>query len=266
MTQIRVHELASELNVSTQQVLAILSEVGQKVRGPSTVIGVSAAAKIRARLRSERAGRAGATPKSTSAAGSPISTTTEVEESPIAVSGAAGAPPTAASNFAQSLFLPPVAPPTPAVAPLTVGAFANPFAVTTAMKSAPNRSIAAMPPEPPPTHPVRGVVNRTAPVLPETVIEPEPNYDQDWQARGINAADRELWERAGLRPVEAAMADRCNSAGIAAADLSKKLSGRTALQRLREGEASTSVWARLREAEQQPRRVGTKLTGRFQLN
>jgi len=264
LTQIRVHELASELNVSTQEVLAILSEVGQKVRGPSTVIGVSAAAKIRARLRSERAGQqAAAVPRSTSSARTSISTTTVVDEPPGAVRSASTV---AANNLAQSLFLPPVAPPTPAAAPPTVGAFANPFAVATATKSAPNRPIAAMPSEPPATHPVRGVVNRVAPVLAEPVVEPEPNYDEVWQARGINAADRESWERAGLHPAEAAMADRCNSAGIDPADLSQKLSGRTALQRLRDGEASTSVWARLREAEQQPRRVGTKLTGRFQLN
>jgi hypothetical protein len=87
-----------------------------------------------------------------------------------------------------------------------------------------------------------------------------------WEQRGISEAGQQVWLESGLRPTEAELADRCQAVGITPSDLSMKLSGRTSLQRLRDGEATTSVWARIREAEQQPGRLGTKLTGRFQLS
>jgi hypothetical protein len=258
LTQIRVHELASELNVSTQEVLSYLTELGKKVRGPSTVIGVSLAARIRGRFRASRptAGQARAEASSTAA---PV----RAEMRSDAGTEMAGAPvQQVIPHIGSSLFLPPVAPAPAVVAKPSGAAFANPFAVPTtaapaSSRPAPRAAAHAAP---------RAVVNRVAPVPPPVSQEPEPNYDELWNARGISDSDRDNWESAGLRPAEAALADRCDAAGIAPDDLGKKLSGRTALQRLRDGEATTSVWARLREAEQQPRRVGTKLTGRFQLS
>ncbi|MET3805796.1 hypothetical protein ABIB25_002800 [Nakamurella sp. UYEF19] len=111
------------------------------------------------------------------------------------------------------------------------------------------------------------MVDRLAQVPPPVpIVAEEPDHEAAWEQRGISAEDREVWVAAGLRLTEADLADRCLSADITPAELSMKLSGRTTLQRLRDGEASTSVWARIREAEQQPRRAGTKLTGRFQLS
>ena len=269
MTQIRVHELASELNVSTQQVLSILEDLGKKVRGPSTVIGVSAAAKVRGRFRASKPAPVVSLGESRSELSHerpldvlPSSTTSDDVSAP-AVQRSSVATPVAASAQ-SSLFLPPVAPAAAPTAPRTTGAFANPFAVPSATAKTtrpPARPVPSMPQQP------RGPGNRVSstPVAP-VVAPPEPDHDAEWERRGISKADQETWLANGLRPSESGMADRCASADIAPTDLGKKLSGRTALQRLRDGEASTSVWARIREAEQQPRRAGTKLTGRFQLS
>src|ERR1700712_3032456 len=248
LTQIRVHELASELNVSTQQVMSLLADLGKKVRGPSTVVGASDAAKVRGRSRAPRS--------------------TDAVEPAAEPAGGARTPQTAAV-ISQSLFLPPVAPPAqPVVAPSTA-AFANPFAVP-ASTAAPTIPPQAAPPSqtaPRAAVPVdaRAVVNAATPSLSEPVVV-QIDHDATWDLQGISKADRDAWCAAGMRPTEAELAGRCQSVGIAPSELSMKLSGRTSLQRLRDGEASTSVWARIREAEQQPGKAGTKLTGRFQLS
>ena len=255
MTQIRVRELASELNVSTQDVQEILEGLGKKVRGPSTVIGVSAAAKVRARFRLPRtvtslaAVTAVAAPLETTVTGATEMAMPQLTEMPLP----------AAAAISQSLFLPPVAPTAPLTAARSTAAFANPFAVPQT-RPAPARPAGRLPVPPPP----RAVPNRVPTAA--VVAEPEPDYAAEWDRRGFAKADQAAWIENGLRPAEAGLADRCQSADIAPTDLPKKLSGRTALQRLRDGEASTSVWARIQEAEQQPRRAGTKLTGRFQLS
>ncbi len=251
MTQIRVHELASELNVSTQQVMSLLEDLGKKVRGPSTVIGASDAAKVRARSRASKVQAAGPTAVAEPAgAGRPV-----VADAPGVLS--------------QSLFLPPVAPPTAPTVTRSTAAFANPFALPTAgAAAAPPTTTAApsaasaVPPVPAQSH---GVVNRVAPEPTELVVE-QPDHAAGWERRGFSEAEQEVWRAGGLRPAEAELAGRCQAVGIAPSELSMKLSGRTSLQRLRDGEATTSVWARIREAEQQPGRAGTKLTGRFQLS
>ncbi len=269
LTQIRVRELASELNVSTQEVLSFLEELGKKVRGPSTVIGVSAAAKIRGRFRLPRSTSIQpAISASISGTGQSAAPTTPDQQATSGVLPVVSRPAVSVretQEFGNSLFLPPVAPPIANVTPATAaGAFANPFAVPTAPFVSPVTSRQVRPAAVPAQS--RGPATRVAPAPPKIETEPEVNYDADWEARGISAADRESWQAAGLRPAEAGLVGLCNSAGIAASDLGTKLSGRTALQRLRDGEATTSVWARIREAEQQPRRTGTKLTGRFQLS
>ena len=245
LTQIRVHELASELNVSTQQVLSLLEDLGKKVRGPSTVIGVSDAAKVRARCRAPR-------------------TQAAVLE-PLAEAVGSGRPsgPDAPGVLSQSLFLPPIAPVAAATIAPSNAAFANPFALPTAGAAAPVRTSEVSSPVPTQS---RGVVNRVAPVPPEPVVAEQFDHSAAWEQRGISEADQQVWLGSGLRPTEAELADRCQAVGITPSDLSMKLSGRTSLQRLRDGEATTSVWARIREAEQQPGRLGTKLTGRFQLS
>ena len=252
MTQIRVHELASELGVSTQQVLSVVEELGQKVRGPSTVIGVSVAAKVRSRCRASRSIESLApstVPAVTSAPGTATSAPVAV---PVA-EPAAAAP--------QSLFLPPVAP--PAVPAYSAGAptFANPFLLPDA-----GPALRVQPPRPS-AGPAgqRPAVHRALP-QPELVADPVDDFDELWRGRGFDQAAQELWCQNGIRPRDAALADQCRSTGIAPDDLPRKLSGRTVLQRLRDGESTTSVWARIQEADQQPRRAGTKLTGRFQLS
>ncbi len=261
MSHIRVHELASELEVSTQQVISYLEELGKKVRGPSTVLGVSAAAKIRGRFRPARS------TVRTAPEQLPQQDHPEVEHHGTGNGRTVddGAREGAVAP-AGSLFLPPVAP-RRAPAPDTPAAlaaqrvFANPFAV-------PGDTVPRPRTAPIPTvSPARAVANRvpSAPAAP-VIVPPEPDVDTLWRDRGFDAGDQETWCGAGLKPSESAIADRCRSAGIVATELGVKLSGRTALQRLRDGEASTSVWARIREAEQQPRRAGTKLTGRFQLS
>lgn len=229
MAQIRVHELASELGVSTQEVLSYVQELGKKVRGPSTVLGVSVAAKVRGRFRASRPA-------------APVAAPT-VADRP------AGGP--------AALFLPPVAPRVGALAP-GAATFANPFAVPVAQ--------GARPPVPRPVAAAQQGVDREVTLLPvETRPGVEQNHDDVWRRRGFDQVAQDLWCGNGVRPFDAELADRCRSVGIAPTDLPLKLSGRSVLQRLRDGESTTSVWARIQEAEQQPRRAGTKLTGRFQL-
>ncbi len=271
LTQIRVHELASELNVSTHQVQSFLEDLGKKVRGPSTVIGVSAAAKVRGRFRLAKSVSETGSDRNVAAITMSMDDTASTGAEPAAptpLTGPAkgGSAPTIAgpkASATQSLFLPPVAPTSPAPLARSTGAFANPFALPSALSS--DRPAPRTPTSPPPP---RAVVNRVGPLpaVSPAAAEPEPNYDGMWQRRGFSRADQQEWMAGGMRAGEAELADRSRSAGIAPAELSNKLSGRTALQRLRDGEASTSVWARIREAEQQPRRAGTKLTGRFQLS
>ncbi len=294
LTQIRVHELASELNVSTHQVVSYLEDLGMKVRGPSTVIGVSAAAKVRGRFRSAKPSDVGSgaaqpsvvapapdvgrdAPARHTAADAAGQTgngaMVRVDDTASRHDGAAdkhgptyttGSAGSARTALAPALFLPPVAAAAASSLPRSVGSFSSPFAVPTAVQSVPNRS--ASRPAPLAAAP-KALPRRVAPVPPaQQLAQPEPDFDALWESRGFAKADQQRWLEAGLRPAEAQLADRCQSAGIAPDELSRKLSGRTALQRLRDGEASTSVWARIREAEQQPRRAGTKLTGRFQLS
>ena len=91
-------------------------------------------------------------------------------------------------------------------------------------------------------------------------VTPEPD---PWAAAGFDPADRAQWVAAGLTNSDVDLATRCVSAGVTPAALSMNLSGRTGLNRLRDGEGPTSVWARVQEAGELPRR-GTRLSGRFQ--
>lgn len=277
LTQIRVHELASELDVSTQQVRTILEDLGQKVRGPSTVIGISVAARVRGRLRLPKAPSAvgSAAPEDSTSPKPALATSSEhtnqegLESLGSSISLAVtvtaqtaapvATPPLSAADVQTSLFLPPVAPIATVTVARSTGAFVNPFTVPTVRHSrtSPPASLAATP---------RALQNRVPSIPPPLVIDVEPDFDTLWEARGISKSDQAKWLAGGLRPSEAELADRCQAAGISADELAGKLSGRTALQRLRDGEASTSVWARIRESEQQPRRAGTRLTGRFQLS
>lgn len=156
------------------------------------------------------------------------------------------------------MFLPPVA---PSAAASSSDLFANPFAVPV---SAP-----AFPPAPrPPATPSapRTATQQVLPPVQQIVAAPVEDFDAVWRRRGFDQAAQDTWCSSGIRPQDAALADQCRMIGIEPADLPRKVSGRTVLQRLRDGESTTSVWARIQEAEQQPRRAGTKLTGRFQLS
>lgn len=245
--QIRVHELASELGVSTQQVLSFLEERGQRVRGPSAVVGASVAAKVRSRFRTARAGGV-----------APV-TSAPVRSAPmVAAAVAATAPTLLTTAAAPSLFLPPVS--LPAASPIrpVAAAPADPFAIPGA-----GPAFRAGAPRPAATPPRQREPQRVPTPEPSA---PQENMDDLWRRRDFDQAAQQIWCDHGIRPQDAALADRCRSTGISPSDLPRKLSGRTVLQRLRDGESTTSVWARIQEAEQQPRRAGTKLTGRFQLS
>lgn len=276
MTHIRVHELASELSVSTQQVLVVLEGLGKKVRGPSTVIGVSDAAKVRSRLRTARASDSG------TATSPPVGAS--VRTAPAGEQAATTAGPAArtagpAVAVAQSLFLPPAVPPAASAYASTSAGFTDPFALpgvgpAFAAPASRQQGPATQRPITQQQAPERPSGQRSAAQLPpvqrvppvEPVVAPAEDVAADWLRRGFDESAQELWCSSGIRPQDAALADRCRSTGIAPTDLPRKLSGRTVLQRLRDGESTTSVWARIQEAEQAPRRAGTKLTGRFQLS
>lgn len=253
LTHIRVHELASELSVGTHEVLSFVEELGKKVRGPSTVIGVSVAAKVRSRFRATRSPDIGADRPAANAP-RPVNTPPAATTSrPPATSR-----PTAADG--QSLFLPPVAAPTAAGFSAGTNPFVDPFAVPDAGPAF--RAPAQRAPAPAP----RAELPRPLTAVLPVVAAPVEDFDGLWRHRGFDQEAQQLWCGSGIRPQDAALADQCRLIGIEPTDLPRKLSGRTVLQRLRDGESTTSVWARIQEAEQQPRRTGTKLTGRFQLS
>ena len=265
VSQIRVHELAGQLGVSTQDVLTSLRAEGRKVRGPSAVLAASVAAHVRrsfrrvnefgpsSRVDESRLERADAVPSDSvvhvPSLPSPLSDPTDT--------GYAGGLPShpAASDRNESV---------------TVSA-ANPFLEPGAAAAAIVTLLPAAAPvfEPParprpPTVPTQRSAPPRAVPMPAAAVPDEPaDFDQAWRDRGISELEQGVWVEAGLHPGESSLADKCLSADIAPADLRTRLSGRTVVQRLRDGESVTSVWARIQEAGQQQPRTGTRLTGRF---
>lgn len=120
------------------------------------------------------------------------------------------------------------------------------------------RPVPAVVPAAHPSPPV-SVVDRSLDVEPSP--EP-PNEHGEWARRGIEPVEQTEWVSAGLRPTESVLADHCRSAGIEPHHLDRRLSGQTALSRLRGGEPATSVWARIQEGEDRGRGPG-RLQGRF---
>lgn len=92
---------------------------------------------------------------------------------------------------------------------------------------------------------------------------PVPRYRfTDWHSRGITAEQRNAWLADGLRPTESTLAEQCADVGLEPGDLKLKLSGQSAIGRLRGGESAASVWARPQEGQAQQRGIG-RLKGRF---
>jgi hypothetical protein len=243
VSQVRVHQLAAELAVGPQEVIEFLASEGRRVRGPSAVLGDSLAAQVRRRFRAStpRPKRPAAVAAQNSSAPTPMQSAASV------TSPAHAAPPARAAQAAK----PPAPPPR-----ATPASLLNPFMVG-------SQGPAAHPPAPKPPAP-KVQFPSLAPAAAPAPAPAVPEVDQ-WARRGIDPDEREAWVAAGLRPEEAGLADQCRIAGINPVDLQLRLSGRTAVHRLRGGESATSVWARIQDGEHHPRR-GTRLTGRFQLS
>ena len=259
VSQIRVHELAGQLGVSPQDVLSSLRAEGRKVRGPSAVLAASVAAHVRRSFR--RTNESG-----------PGSRVDESHPERIGrvPSGIAGHAPFALSDGADDAAGLPFRAATPEKnEQLTVSA-ANPFLEPGAAATAVTPLPPAAPVFGPParvrtaTVPAQRSAPPQVPVLSPAAPPDDPaDLDQEWRDRGISELEQSVWVEAGLHPGESSLADRCLTADIAPADLKTRLSGRTTVQRLRDGESVTSVWARIQEAGQQQPRIGTRLTGRF---
>lgn len=71
-----------------------------------------------------------------------------------------------------------------------------------------------------------------------------------WAHALTDQTQRRDWHSAGIRDTEAQLVMTCEQAGITAAMLSRKLAGRTVLNRLRGGEAVSQIVARLRELDE----------------
>lgn len=225
-TRIRLRDLSDELGIDLDLATSLLQAActghggrpPRKPFGPSTVIGMSLAGRIRAlAARPSTAGRPAKTGRLV------VSTTAAVPEP---------APETLAADpsLTATLFLAP------------------------GMKPAP---VSRMPAPPVPA----------AAAPPTSTVEPEPTLEvptdePDWQRRGIDADQRDRWLLAGLKPTESVLAEQCLLAGIDPDQLARRVSGQTALSRLRGGEPATSVWARLQEGEDRGRGPG-RLQGRF---
>lgn len=89
-----------------------------------------------------------------------------------------------------------------------------------------------------------------------------PDRKADWALRMLDDSDRVKWQQAGLLGHESGLAAACIDAGITPDLLRLRLSGASALERLRSGESTTQVWARIQETLEAPQRPG-RLTGRF---
>lgn len=263
MSQIRVHELADQLDVEPQQIVSCLLEHGMRVRGPSTVLAESTAARVRRSLRGRslsddytesgiappRPSELSRRPETGRADGSrpdrpvfdltgePMSRTefASVSRSAHSPLFAFGAPPT--SSDGAPMFMTPAPPAPPSTAE-------RPF-IPAPRRAADPKALSEF-----------GANAAAAP-------EPEPDHDADWRQRGLDTDEQRSWLRAGLRATESALAEQCRVADIEPSGLGGRLSGRTALQRLRDGESVMSVWARLQEARQQQPRSGTRLSGPF---
>ncbi len=256
VSQIRVHELAAELDVDSDRVIAFLSEVvGLRVRGRSTVLGESVAGRVRGRFRPARKSGRRVTSGGSSGSGSartrpagrrpapPVSVgpVTDGESfaavGPVAVNGEPGALLFLAPGAAV---LPPPAQPEPA--DVQPGVRPTPATAERVPASVRGRTTS---------------VARPAVPTPRAATESPAENDVEafasaWERRGFSVSDRDDWVAAGLSGAESGLADQCVIAGLCPDELPKLLSGRTALQRLRGGESATSVWARLREEEQRP--------------
>ena len=303
MSRIRVHELADQLQVDPQQIIGQLLDQGLKVRGPSTVLAESTAARVRRQFRDgsrfavspgaeepdpgpaqpasgsdlrpadqrgpdHQAPQPARDPQRSGAFAGPGRT----DPAPLFGFGSVSAPTTggvpmfSASNPIGSY---PIGSdpkrPDPS-APVPTGPVPSESGPSRTSATAPAAPAAARPWIPAPRLPENG---KTRPVTPRGGAdvgrdEPEPDHDPEWRRRGLDSGDQEAWQRAGLRGTESGLADQCRAADIEAPDLGLRLSGRTVLQRLRDGESVTSIWARLQEARQQQPRTGTRLSGRFQ--
>ena len=247
VSQIRIHELADQLEVDPQQIVSCLLEQGMEVRGPSAVLAESTAARVRRALRGRSASSVptprhppGLTvePKSRT----DFASVSQDAHSPVFAFGDASNRSTDAP-----MFLTPTTP-TPPTPPTSLPAAARPLI-----------------PAPRSSGDVRAWSDTTGQSSAATTeAEPEPDNDRRWRQRGLDPDEQEAWRQAGLRATESGLADQCRAADIEPADLGTRLSGRTALQRLRDGESVMSIWARLQEARQQQPRSGTRLSGRFQ--
>lgn len=227
-TRIRLRDLSDELGIDTDRATTLLktacaAHTGRPPRkpfGPSTVIGQSLAARVRA---------------------------------------LATRPPTADTDPS-----PPADRPTPPAAPAASPA-PEPISTSTLFLApgAQPPHLTRMPaprPPAPAAHPVDPPATVDPPPAPQA--SEIPVADPDWARRGIDPTQRESWIKAGLKPTDAALAEQCVTAGIQPDQLSLRLSGQSALGRLRGGEPATSVWARLQENEQRGRGPG-RLQGRF---
>lgn len=230
-TRFRLRDLAVELDLDTDDVIGLLQRAcsghtgraPRKPFGASTVVGQSLAGRIRT-LNTRPA------PADTSPA--PASSVISGPTGPSDATTPAPAPPQATSS--ESV-------------PPTAGLFLSP-----GEQPVVNRMPAPRPAAPAiaPQH-----LEPAAALLTPPAQDP-PEHDLEWRRRGLSGEEQARWITAGLRPTEAVLAEQCRSAEIEPEQLSRRVSGQTALSRLRGGEPATSVWARLREGEDRGRGPG----------
>ncbi len=266
-SRIRIHELASELGTSPDEIVEFLREQGERVRDRSTVVGLSAARAVRRHF-----GRETAEP-----AWPAVDRPAPVDQrafavSPVQFSAPADVPittpiPAVATDVPQ--FLPAYSPFAGAPAPVAVKAAEKGPDVPSG-RATPPSFFAAKSSRPTMNRSATRPGSRTVPANRGPVVAPSElpqtsdiSTDERWRRAGIDSDLQAQWTGAGLRATDAALAEQCTLMGIGPDDLDLRLAGRTTLQRLRDGEPVPSVWARLEEYRQQPARVGSRLTGRF---
>jgi hypothetical protein len=269
----RVHEIARELGKTSKQIMALLSEMGEFVKSPSSTIEDRAVQKLRERFASGTASAQMVLPSNPTVR-TPTPRTSDFLAPLLRADKDAAARRAAASIFdidpeairlrkdsvpkrngnqqrrpeqSKSTATQPSGatpnsqtidphPRPPRMAP-------NPFAATSGVMHGPTAQRADR----------RSSTPRVASAQ---------DFKTQWAKYMFESTDRTRWEAAGLRSSESMIAAQCVENDITPDMLSQRLSGSTVLERLRSGESPAQVWARLREAAEAPERTG-KLLGRF---
>lgn len=262
----RVHEMATELGRSSKEIIALLSEHGLFVKSASSTIDAVAVRLLRSQLANQTATLDLTSQPAAASFVDPQETFGYLSQDP---QGAAAA---AARSAAARLFQIEPEQLRPRIERSgRAGSQPNRARNGVVDRRTPHQGSAE---GPAPTQDVSRSSLRRNPfqvtASSPKIIRPRPasmlpDRKADWAMQMLDDSDRVKWQQAGLLAHESGLAAACIDAGITPDLLPLRLSGASALERLRSGESTAQVWARIQETLETPQRPG-RLTGRFSTN